>query len=206
MPIDDILILIVAYLIGSTPFGVIIAKIAGLGDITKQGSGNIGATNITRIGGKKLGLATLLLDGLKGVFAIMVAQNLAAHNPELQIYAAALAVLGHIFPVFLKFKGGKGVATTLGVILFFSPIVGALTILVWVLVFAACKISSASALAAVSLTPFFALFFAANLQNNLSDLFFKLCIFLSILVFAKHYQNIMRLLNGTESKFTRTKK
>jgi glycerol-3-phosphate acyltransferase PlsY len=206
MPINDILILIVAYLIGCIPFGVVIAKISGLGDITKQGSGNIGATNITRIGGKKLGLATFLLDALKGVFAILVAKNLGAHNPDLQIYAAALAVLGHIFPVFLKFKGGKGVATTLGVVLFFSPVVGGLTILIWIIVFVASKISSASALAAVSLMPFLALFFSNDIEDNLGNLYFKLCVFLSVVVFAKHHQNIVRLLNGTESKFTRSKK
>jgi glycerol-3-phosphate acyltransferase PlsY len=197
MQMNEILILVVAYLIGSIPFGLVIARIAGIGDITKQGSGNIGATNVTRIGGKKLGAATLVLDGIKGIIAILIARFAAPENPDLQIYAAVIAVIGHIFPVFLKFKGGKGVATTLAVVLFLSPVVGLGTVAIWLAVFFTTRISSAAALVAIASMPILAFFLA----KDSGILFLQAVTVLSVVVFAKHHQNIARLLNGSEGKF-----
>jgi len=140
---------LLAYLLGSIPFAVIVAKIAGIGDVTKFGSGNPGATNITRMGGKKLGAITLLLDGLKGFAA----------GYFFGIWGMVAAIMGHCFPVWLKFKGGKGVATTIGAYLAIEPIFGGVTIAIWLAMFLAFRISSLSALTALNIAPYFALFY-----------------------------------------------
>ena len=123
---------------GSIPFGLIIAKIAGVGDIRQQGSGNIGATNMARIAGKKLGFLTLLFDALKGIIAIKLASTYST-NHQLILYSALAVIFGHIFPVWLNFKGGKGVATSLAVILTLNIKIGIFICLVWILVFVVTK-------------------------------------------------------------------
>ena len=183
-------ILIAAYLLGSIPFGLILSRLAGLGDITRQGSGNIGATNVTRLGGKKLGLLTLLLDGGKGAVAVLLAEWFFPGSPLVAV-AGALSVLGHVFPLWLKFKGGKGVATTLAVLLAISWPVGLCACAVWLITFALFRISSLSALTSMALTPLFTSFYSP------SPIAF-LTLFLAVLVILRHHQNIRRLLEGSE--------
>lgn len=185
------LTLILAYLLGSIPCGVLLAKAMGAGDLRKIGSGNIGATNAMRTGNKKLGALTLLGDMLKGTAAVLVAYAFA---PQVAVLAALLAIAGHIFPIWLKFKGGKGVATALGAILGLSPVVFLLCIATWIGIFKWKRISSLAALVAFILAPAFA--------YMLNDMQVALCIFLmSIVIIATHRSNIERLLRGEESGF-----
>ena len=143
------------YFVGSIPFGLILAKAYGLGDIRKIGSGNIGATNVLRTGNKKIALMTLLLDGIKGAFAIFITRE--AFNYEIltnlindiiffECVVGVAAVIGHCFPIWLKFKGGKGVATGFGIILCFDLLVGILSLITWLLIIKLFKVSSLSAL------------------------------------------------------------
>jgi acyl phosphate:glycerol-3-phosphate acyltransferase len=180
----------VGYGIGSIPFGLVLTKWAGLGDIRSIGSGNIGATNVLRTGKKHLAFLTLLLDGGKGAFVVWLAQNLGGDMP---LIAGFGALLGHLFPVWLKFKGGKGVATTLGTLLALSWPVGGLACLTWLIVAAVFRYSSLSALLAVALTPFYALLFA-------SPALAVWCALVAGIVIAKHHTNIRRLIAGTEPK------
>src|SRR5687767_5336877 len=143
-----LLALLAGYLLGSIPFGLVLTKAAGLGDIRQIGSGNIGATNVLRTGNKPLALATLLLDGGKGAIAALIA---AQFSPLLAVIAGGAALLGHLFPVWLRFKGGKGVATTLGTLIAINWMVGVAACLTWLAVAFALRISSLSALAAVAL-------------------------------------------------------
>lgn len=183
------------YLIGSIPFGLVLCKILGLGDIRDIGSGNIGATNVLRTGNKKVAAATLFLDGLKGFLPVFI---LSYHAQDLASIAAIGAVIGHCFPVWLKFKGGKGVATGLGVILGLSPFVGLLCLLTWLGVAIISKISSFSALIAMALAPVYIYFFA--------DSFYTLpVLFVSVLIWIRHEANIRRILSGTEPKIGQNK-
>jgi glycerol-3-phosphate acyltransferase PlsY len=179
-----------AYLLGSIPFGLLLTRAAGLGDIRSIGSGNIGATNVLRTGNKKLAAATLVLDGFKGTLAVLIAR----HFGEPAQYCAGFAVfLGHLFPVWLKFKGGKGVATALGVVLGeFFPL-GALACATWLLVALLFRRSSLASLSAVAITPIAALLIG---YVDLAILTFLV----AALVFWKHEANIMRLRAGTEPK------
>jgi len=178
------------YLLGSIPFGLLLTRMAGLGDVRSIGSGNIGATNVLRTGNKKLAAATLLLDMLKGTAAVLIAGIV---SPEAAIAAGLGAFLGHIFPVWLKFKGGKGVATYLGVLLgLFWP--GALIFaVVWIGVAYATRYSSLSALVAAVVVPI-ALYLIG--LHQVAGLF----LVLTVIVFIKHRANIQRLLAGTEGK------
>lgn len=192
----DYAIIVLAYLAGSIPFGLLLARMAGLGDITKQGSGNIGATNLCRVGGKKLGLLTLLLDAGKGALVVVLAKQYFPEN--IVLLAAVASVIGHVFPIWLKGKGGKGVATTLAVLLAVSWPVGVLVCITWLVVFFIWRISSLSALASMAASPLFALIITSKSV--------AICaLFLSILVIARHHENIHRLLNGTE-KSAKSKK
>jgi glycerol-3-phosphate acyltransferase PlsY len=186
----------VAYLIGSIPFGLLLTRVAGLGDIRQIGSGNIGATNVLRTGNKGLAALTLFLDGAKGAVAVLLALRF---GPELGAVAAAMAVIGHVFPVWLKFKGGKGVATAIGVLLGLAWPVGLLVCGTWLLVAAVFRYSSLAALVGLAAAPAYA-WFLADPQRV------ELAIFVAALVWLRHHENIRRLLKGEEPKIGGAKK
>ncbi|PWC55806.1 glycerol-3-phosphate 1-O-acyltransferase PlsY [Azospirillum sp. TSO22-1] len=188
---------LLGYLLGSIPFGLVLTRLAGYGDIRKIGSGNIGATNVLRTGNKPLALATLLLDSGKGAIATLLALWMAGHDAAL--FAAAGSLLGHSFPVWLGFKGGKGVATTLGVLLAVAWPVGVAACLTWLVVAALFRISSLSALVAVGLSPVTAWSLAGP------DVA-VLCLLIAVLVFVRHEANIRRLLKGEEPRIGAKKK
>jgi acyl phosphate:glycerol-3-phosphate acyltransferase len=181
---------LLGYLLGSIPFGLLLTRAAGLGDIRKVGSGNIGATNVLRTGHKGLAAATLLLDALKGAVAVLIAAQLG----ELAaVGAAAGAVLGHMFPVWLSFKGGKGMATTLGVMWGLAWPVGAIACAAWLLFAAIFRYSSLAALLSVVVAAIAAWFLTDPRVAILLTL-------LVPLVWVRHHANIRRLLKGTEPK------
>ena len=183
---------LLSYLLGSVPFGLVLARVMGLGDLRSIGSGNIGATNVLRTGSKKAALATLILDGAKGAVAVWIAG--AMLGPSAAQLAALAAFLGHLYPVWLRFQGGKGVATFIGVTLALAWPVGLSICAIWLLVFAATRISSLSALTAAGMSVFIAFLLGAF---HLSPLL----LVLTILIFIKHRANIARLRAGTEPKF-----
>lgn len=191
-----ILAALLGYLLGSIPFGLVLTRLAGLGDIRTIGSGNIGATNVLRTGNKPLALATLLLDSGKGALAALLA--LWAAGPDAALLAAGGAMLGHTFPVWLGFKGGKGVATALGVLLAVAWPVGIGACLTWLVVAALFRISSLSALVALALAPVTALWLAGTPVAGLA-------LFIAVLVFIRHDANIRRLLKGEEPKIGKKK-
>ncbi len=179
-----------AYLLGSIPFGLLLTKLAGLGDIRNIGSGNIGATNVLRTGNKQLAVLTLFLDGGKGALAMYVGVMLT-QNEFLGMLMGICAVIGHIYPLFLKFKGGKGVATAIGFYLMLSWQLGLMVICMWLLIAFVLRKSSAAAIAAIGAAPFFAWFI------DMPQYTFHL-LALSALIVYKHRSNIERLLKGTE--------
>jgi acyl phosphate:glycerol-3-phosphate acyltransferase len=186
---------LMGYLLGSIPFGLLLTRAAGLGDIRKVGSGNIGATNVLRTGRKGLAAATLVLDALKGVVAVLIAKQI---GEIAAIGAAAGAVLGHMFPVWLGFKGGKGVATTLGIMWGLSWVVGAIACAAWLLFAAIFRFSSLAALLCVVVAAIAAWFLTDHRAAMLLTL-------LVPPVWARHHENIARLLNGTEPKIGQRK-
>jgi len=177
------------YLLGAIPFGLIFARLAGAGDIRKIGSGNIGATNVLRTGKRWAAAATLLCDGAKGAVAVLIAREF--YGIELAFFAGAGAFLGHLFPVWLGFKGGKGVATFLGVTLALSWQAGLAAVAIWLAVAAVSRISSLSALIAAAATPFVMAALGLHLYATLALL-------LAVLIFVAHRENIRRLFAGTE--------
>ena len=181
----------IGYMLGAIPFGLILCILFGPGDIRKTGSGNIGATNVLRTGNRPLALTTLILDAGKGAAAVLIIRYFWGDFAAL--YAAAGAVIGHILPFWLKFKGGKGVATTLGVLLAVNWIMGAGAIAVWLLSAKLGKISSLAALAAMAAAPM-AGFAAGDTQAA------WLALILAVIVWLAHHQNIARLLSGTEPR------
>ena len=182
------------YLLGSVPFGVVITRALGLGDLRKIGSGNIGATNVLRTGHKGAALATLLLDSGKGAIAVLLARWLGGEGAALA--AGAAAFLGHLFPVFLGFKGGKGVATFLGTMIALSWPVGLMACGLWLATAAVSRISSLSALVAAGAAPLLALALGAR---GLA----LAALFMAGLIFLRHRANIARLLAGTEPRIGR---
>ena len=182
--------LVFGYLLGSIPFGLILTRMAGLGDVRKIGSGNIGATNVLRTGNKKLAAATLLLDALKGTAAAAIASYWGL---EAGLAAGFAAFLGHLFPVWLGFKGGKGVATYVGVLLGLVPVIVPVFAVVWIGLAWFTRISSLSALVATAITPV-VVWFAGNPKVAI------LMTILTAISWLKHRANIARLLNGTESR------
>ena len=182
--------LVFGYLLGSIPFGLVLTKIAGLGDIRAIGSGNIGTTNVLRTGRKDLAALTLLGDGLKGTVAFLLANNF---GPDMAIIAGIGAFLGHLYPIWLRFKGGKGVATYLGVLLgaFWPMALGFSAI--WIAMAAIFRYSSFAALTASVLTPVLLAYFG---EWQLAQAFGLM----TLLLWFKHRQNIVRLISGQESK------
>ncbi len=185
---------LLAYLAGSIPFGLIVSRAFGLPDPRGIGSGNIGATNVLRTGSKTAALTTLLLDAAKGLVAVVVARAVAGEDAA-QI-AGLAAFLGHVFSVWLGFRGGKGVATLLGALAGFSTLVGLTAMAAWLGVFLVSRISSLSALVAAALTPAVA-FLLGQGQLVVATLF------MAIVVFWSHRANIRRLIDGTEPRVTR---
>ena len=182
-----------AYLCGSIPTGALLAKRQGIA-IQEAGSGNVGATNVARTAGKKAGILTLIGDILKGLFPVLIIRWLGL-NEVAQASAAVMATLGHLFPVFLRFAGGKGVATGLGVFLGLAPIAILTALLGFALVFAVCRIVSLASLVAAALTPGFIFFFAYPRPVLLAG------IVIAGLIIVRHHENIGRLLKGEEQKF-----
>lgn len=183
--------LVFGYVLGSIPFGLLLTRLAGLGDIRNQGSGNIGATNVLRTGKKSLALATLLLDAFKGALPVILAKY---YIPlELAAVVGASAVLGHIFPLWLKFKGGKGVATILGMLLAVNVFLGLIACGAWLLIFFVFRYSSLASLSSMVAAGIAAYFLTPTLA-------FYTILFLALTVCIRHHANIKRLLKGKESK------
>lgn len=200
--IESTLILLVSYLLGSVSFAILIAKAYRLPDPRSHGSGNPGATNMLRTGRKSAAALTLLGDALKGYLAVWLAQWASARYglPVYIPYLAALAAfLGHLYPVYFGFKGGKGVATALGVLLALDARLGGLAVATWVIVFAATRISSLSALVAAVLAPVYGYFLLGH--GPQSGLLAGILALLSLLVLARHKANIRKLLSGEEAAF-----
>jgi glycerol-3-phosphate acyltransferase PlsY len=207
---DMLIIIILGYLLGAIPFGLVLAYLGGYGDIRKIGSGNIGATNVLRTGNKPLALATLLLDSGKGAIAVGLSATLLQTNiinvngfspTSLYILAAFGAIIGHCFPIWLKFKGGKGVATTLGGLLAAMPLVGLACSSLWLLTAVLSRISSLSALVALLGAPLF----AQLLYNDVLHVTLPTAL-ITLLVWIKHHQNITRIIKGTEPKIGKKSK
>lgn len=178
-----------SYLVGSIPFGIIITRILGLGDLRNIGSGNIGATNVLRTGNKLAGLTTVILDAGKGALVVLLSAEL--YGQQTSPTAALFVILGHMYPIWLRFRGGKGVATYLGVLLALSFFVGVATCLTWLVTFAFCRISSVGAIAAAFLGPVWMLFIEGS--ENMA-----LIILISLWILLRHKQNIVRLVSGSE--------
>lgn len=182
---------IFGYLLGSVPFGLVIARALGLGDLRQIGSGNIGATNVLRTGNKPAALATLLLDSGKGAIAVLLARHFGGESAAL--VAGAAAFLGHCYPVWLRFRGGKGVATFLGTLVALNWPLGLIACATWAATAAISRISSLSALMAAALAPVFAW------GMGRTDIA-ATAAFMAILIFVRHRANIARLLDGSEPR------
>lgn len=187
------------YLLGSIPFGLIATRLGGAGDIRQIGSGNIGATNVLRSGRKDLALITLLGDGGKGVAAVLLARWLTHDTAAIVALAGGAAFLGHLFPVWLKFKGGKGVATFYGVLLSACWPVGVLAAITWLAMAALFRFSSLAALTAAAFAAPFAI--ATDQPRPMVGL----AVFMAVLIFIRHRENIARLLKGEEPKIGKKK-
>lgn len=182
---------VIGYLLGSIPSGVILARFMGLGDLRQIGSGNIGATNVLRTGNKKAAALTLLGDALKGIIAVLLARGFA--DTDAAQLAALAAFLGHCFPIWLGFRGGKGVATFLGLVLILTPIAGLIACGLWLVTAKISRYSSLAAIVAAGWTP------VAMAVTGYGS-YFVLGIVLALLIYARHWANISRLRAGTESK------
>ena len=183
-------IILISYLIGSIPSGYILSKYFSKVDITKEGSGNIGATNVLRSGSKKLALITLLLDALKGILPILVFNN----STYSLLLAGLSAFVGHNYPIWLRFNGGKGIATYLGISFAISLKLGFLFIIIWLITALISKTSSISSLISIFLIPLISLFV---IDNKLISLLFLILTFIS---FYRHKENIKRIIKGSEPK------
>ncbi|MDB5365017.1 MAG: plsY [Rhodospirillales bacterium] len=187
------LAVIAGYLLGSIPFGLVLTRIAGYGDLRTIGSGNIGATNVLRTGNKPLAAATLILDAGKGAIAVLLARTLAPDEPSIAIAAAAGALAGHLYPVWLRFRGGKGVATTLGTMLALEWRIGVAACVAWLVTALLFRISSLAALVAMLILPL-----AAWGLGDRALTWFAIAV--AAVVWGKHAANLQRLAAGTEPK------
>ena len=193
------LVLVAAYLLGSVPFAMISSKLFGLADPRTYGSGNPGATNVLRSGNKKAALFTLFGDALKGWVAVFIAQQMGFSNSVIGLVALAV-FLGHLYPIFLKFKGGKGVATALGVLIALDPLLGLAVGCTWLLIAFAFRYSSLAAVVAAAMAPVISvLMHGGNSQTVVVGI-------LGMALIGKHWQNIQRLMAGQESKIGSKKK
>jgi glycerol-3-phosphate acyltransferase PlsY len=185
-----------AYLLGSIPFGVVLTRLAGYGDIRRIGSGNIGATNVLRTGSKGLAALTLLLDLAKGAAAVLIARRF---GPDMAALAAVFVFLGHLYPVWLGFKGGKGVATAGGIVLAYAWPVGLAALATWLAVAVATRYSSLAALTACALAPLYAWLITRDMRTT------EVILALAVIVILRHHANIRRLLKGEESRIRLSK-
>jgi len=202
---------VVGYFLGSVPFGLVLTRLAGYGDIRKIGSGNIGATNVLRTGNKTLALLTVLLDAFKAGFAAWLAYHFSpdaeyyflGYGSSVNVIASLVAglfgILGHMFPVWLKFKGGKGISSSLGLLLMTCPVVGWIALAVWLVMAFLFRYSSLAALTAAVCVPFIS-------YLNASPVYTFFYTIVVVLVILKHHTNIVRLLKGQESKISFKKK
>ena len=189
-----ILALVVGYLLGSIPFGLIVTGLGGKGDVRKVGSGNIGATNVLRTGSKLLAALTLILDCLKATAAIVIAWQLFGRDTG--NFAATGALLGHLYPIWLKFRGGKGVATFLGILIPIFPTAALVYAVVWLVLLLTIRISSVAGMAAAASAPITAAIFG-------DELLFPMLLGIALLIIWKHRENILRLKAGTEPRIGR---
>ena len=200
MLVNNLLLIILFYLIGSLPFALILTKLSGFGDIRNFGSGNVGATNVLRTGNKLLAIIVLSLDILKGLIPYLIIHiyfnELSLLN---KIFLCHFAIIGHIYPVWLKFKGGKGVATYIGFLFGLNPYIAISFLLIWLVVAYISKYSSLGSLVGIFVAP--AYFIFINFNFNISIFF----IYLSFVIIIKHKENIKRLINKTESKIKLSK-
>jgi glycerol-3-phosphate acyltransferase PlsY len=187
---------VLAYLLGSIPFGLVLTRLAGYGDIRNIGSGNIGATNVLRTGNKALAVLTMLLDIGKGAAAVLIAQRF---GPDMMALAAIFVFIGHLFPVWLRFKGGKGVATAGGIVIAYAWPVGLVAFATWLVVAVATRYSSLAALTACALAPVYAWLITRQMQPT------EVVLVLAVIVIARHHANIRRLLRGEESRIRLSK-
>ena len=195
--IYQLLFLGLTYAIAAIPFGLVLAKIFAKKDIREFGSKNIGATNVARVIGKKLGFATLILDGLKGAIMVIIARFTFYEMQNLHLFlvlVAAVAVLGHVYPIYLNFKGGKGVATAIAVLFALDVSVGFLVICFWILSFCLFRMSSISSIIAIFSSIIISTSFSAPGSQR------AFCWFLSLLILVRHKENIIRLITGEEKK------
>jgi len=196
---------LIAYLLGSIPFGFIAGRIAGI-DVRQHGSGNIGATNTLRVLGKKYGYAVFAADVLKGFLAVRTALWLAQFDPSssylIGIVAALFVVVGHSFPVWLRFRGGKGVATSGGACFGLFPVPTLVAGMIWIVVFLACRYVSVASIVATSALPL-TVWILSDGGNSPNYLVFGLSVFIALLVIWRHRENVVRLTRGTEPRFNR---
>ena len=198
MLINSLLLLILFYLIGSLPFALILTKLSGFGDIRNIGSGNVGATNVLRTGNKLLAVVVLSLDILKGLIPFLIVHIYFNELSLLyKIFLCHFAVIGHIYPIWLKFKGGKGVATYIGFLFGLNPYISLSFLLIWLVVAYISKYSSLGSLIGIFVVPAYFIFVDFNIT-----IFF---IYLTLIIVLKHKENIKRLINKTESKIKLSK-
>jgi glycerol-3-phosphate acyltransferase PlsY len=203
IPVSPVAIIqiVAAYLLGSIAFGIVVSKLFKLPDPRTVGSGNPGATNVLRSGKKSAAALTLLGDAFKGWFPVWLVMQPDGGVMWITSAVAIAVFLGHLYPVFHKFKGGKGVATALGVMLAISPILALAALLTWLLIFVLTKISSLSAIVAAMMAPVYAWYLLDDAYHN----FEMVVVFVSIMLVWRHRSNIQKLLNGTEAGFGKKK-
>jgi len=195
MEITFILILIASYLIGAIPCGVVLTRLTGAGDVRNSGSGNIGATNVYRTAGRKLGILTLVGDIIKGVIPTVYAVYFAEMTAEQIAMIACATFLGHLYPVYLKFKGGKGVATALGIYLILSPLSVAVAAIIFIGLVWIWRYISLGSISAAAAIPLLIYSYEGSIPLLVASLF------ISLMVIWRHRENIGRLISGTENKF-----